>query len=368
MTPVLAIRSLRVSYGRVVALPEIDLELQEGEVLAILGPSGSGKTTLLHSVAGFVEPDRGSILIDGVEVASPGRTIPPERRSVAMMFQHYALWPHLTAWENVAFPLRRQGLSRDEAQAEAVKLMERLGLEDLAVRRPAELSGGQQQRVALARALARKARLFMLDEPTAHLDAALREQVQKEIALRREEAGAAAIYATHDSAEALAVADKVALMRDGVIVQTGSPVDVYNRPVDLWAARLTGAASVVELTVTEIQSGTAKVEVGGGHEVVRVEGVHHPGRYWALLRPEWSSLGGNLPGRVIAVWYRGSHTDYRIETPIGEVDLRRRGTPLYHRGSRIRWSLERAWVIGASEEARREGPSGNPTGSLAQDS
>ncbi len=351
MSMLLEVQSLRVSYGGVVALDGVDLDVEDGMAVALLGPSGSGKTTLLHSIAGFVPPDGGRILIDGVEAASPHRMIPPERRPVAMMFQHYALWPHLTAWENVAFPLRRQGRGSGAARSEALALMRRLGLEQLAERRPAELSGGQQQRVALARALARNARLFMFDEPTAHLDAGLKETILQEIALRRREVGAGAIYATHDATEALAIADLVALMRNGVVVQVGSPTEVYERPIDLWAALLTGPASVVDLTVLSVGADGATVDIRGQAVSARVEGAGRPGRYRAVLRPEWLDLDGDLPGVVRGVWYRGSHTDYLLDTPLGPIGVRTPGTPRVAPGIAVGWTLNRAWVGGASGES-----------------
>ncbi len=341
---VLVVRSLRAGYGDVVVLDGFDLELAEGEGLALLGPSGSGKTTLLHCIAGFVTPTAGSVSIDGRVVASPEVDVAPERRPVAMVFQHYALWPHLRAWENVAFPLRRQGRSASEARREALELMERLGIGRLADRRPAELSGGQQQRVGLARALARDARLFLFDEPTAHLDTELRIAVQEEIADRRRQAGAAAVYATHDAAEALAVADRVALVRDGRVVQSGTPRDVYERPVDLWAARLTGPASVVDLVVA-VAGHPATVEVAGRTLPLRLGGAVGPGRYRAVVRPEWVHLGGGLPGSVTAVWYRGSYTDYRLATPVGILEARALGAPRRRVGDRVGVTLERAWVV-----------------------
>ncbi|MFH2071532.1 MAG: ATP-binding cassette domain-containing protein, partial [Actinomycetota bacterium] len=169
----LEIRDLDVSLGGTPILHGVDLSVAEGEAVALLGPSGSGKTTLLYAVAGFVTPTGGEIAIGGRTVSGPGRHTAPERRSVGFVFQNYALWPHLTAAETVAYPLQRSGIPAAEAASEAGALLARVGIPDLAGRKPAEMSGGQQQRVGLARALARKAALYLLDEPTAHLDAAL---------------------------------------------------------------------------------------------------------------------------------------------------------------------------------------------------
>jgi len=240
VTPALALKGVGVRYGEAVILDGIDLVAEPGEVVAVLGPSGSGKTTLLFAVAGFVPIDAGSISIGGTDVATPERGMPPERRDVAVVFQSYALWPHLSAADTVAFPLQAAGTPGDAARREAARLLEAVGIGELAGRRPAELSGGQQQRVGLARALARRAGVYLFDEPTAHLDAPTRAAVQAEIAARRAELGSAAIYATHDAAEALGIADRVALLRGGRLVQQGTPDEVYERPADRWAAGITG--------------------------------------------------------------------------------------------------------------------------------
>ena len=179
--PALRTSGVGVSYGSQPILRSIDVEAGQGEVLALLGPSGSGKTTLLFAVAGFVALDSGTIEIAGTMVAGPGIHLPPERRDVAVVFESYALWPHLTALETVAFPLRAAGEQPEAARAEAARLLEAVGIGPLAERRPAELSGGQQQRVGLARALARRAGLSLFDEPTAHLDAPPRAAIQAEI-------------------------------------------------------------------------------------------------------------------------------------------------------------------------------------------
>ena len=235
---------LRYRAG-VPVLTDVDLAVAPGEVVALLGPSGSGKTTLLHAVAGFVAPAGGEIRLGGRTVSTARRCTPPERRRVGMVFQSYALWPHLTVLDTVAYPLRRRGVGGAAARTRAHELLAGVGLADLAGRRPAELSGGQQQRVGLARALAAQPDLFLFDEPTAHLDAHLRGVVLAEVAAQRAAAGAAALYATHDAGEALAVADRVAILYGGRLVQVGTPADVYARPAGPAVARLTGPVSVL---------------------------------------------------------------------------------------------------------------------------
>jgi ABC-type Fe3+/spermidine/putrescine transport system ATPase subunit len=204
----LEVHGLSVRYGRVPALSEVTLGVAPGEVLALLGPSGSGKSTLLHTVAGFHPPDAGEVRLNGRRVASPVESVPPERRELAMVFQNYALWPHLSAVDTVAYPARRRGESRSQARAEAMGILERLHVAHLADRHPAELSGGEQQRVGLARALARQASLYLFDEPTAHLDTNVRGVFLEELVTRQRDSGAAAVYATHDSEEALGLADR----------------------------------------------------------------------------------------------------------------------------------------------------------------
>ncbi|MCB2224515.1 MAG: ABC transporter ATP-binding protein [Actinobacteria bacterium] len=315
----LRVSGLEVSLGGTRVLDGIDLEVAPGEAVALLGPSGSGKTTLLGTVAGFVVPDAGTVSLGGEVVSGGGRSVPPEARSVGFVFQNYALWPHLSAAETVAYPLLRAGAAAGEAREEAARLLDLMGLGGLAARRPAEMSGGQQQRVGVARALARRARLYLLDEPTAHLDSALRTDLQAEIAARMTADGAAALYATHDAAEAMAVAGRVVVVREGRIVQQGTPAEVYARPADVWAARLTGPA-------WEIDGAAAGVAAG------RV-----------LVRPEWVEPGEGMAATVRHAWFRGPHTDYRLDTPAGEMAMRRPGPPEWRPGDAItvtvaRWS------------------------------
>jgi len=332
---------------RAPVLDRLDLTVGPNESVAVLGPSGSGKTTLLQAVAGFQAPWAGEILLHDRVVASATRVEAPERRNVGLVFQHYALWPHMSALDNVAYPLRRAGSPAAAARREARELLNRMGLGELAGRRPEQLSGGQQQRVGLARALARHPDLYLFDEPTAHLDAALRTALQEELSQRRGETGAGALYATHDAAEALAVADRVALLRDGRVVQSGTPVEVYDRPLDLWAARLTGAASVLRAEVAPTQPGRARLRLGGIPVEVVADCVSAelPGPAPVLVRPNWAGLGGPLPGLVRQAWYRGPHTDYRLESPGGEVVVRRPGPPSARAGDRVGWSLERVWPL-----------------------
>ncbi|MET0765283.1 MAG: ABC transporter ATP-binding protein [Blastococcus sp.] len=316
--PALEITDLVVRYDSTTALQGITLSVRPGETLALLGPSGSGKSTLLHAVAGFLAPSAGTIRLGGRTVAGDGRPIPPERRDLGVVFQNYALWPHLSALDTVAYPVRRRGVGREEARREARELLERLGLARLAHRRPAELSGGEQQRVGLARALARRPSVYLFDEPTAHLDTHVRGVFLEELVSRRRESGAAAVYATHDAEEALGLADRVALLREGRVLQIGTPEQVYDEPVDLFAARLTGPAALIDAP-------------DGGARL--------------LVRPGWARLGGPLQACLRAVWFRGPHTDYLAHSDLGQLLIREAGPPHHPAGARVGWTLLRGWSL-----------------------
>ncbi len=310
----LEVRGLVVHAAGREILSGIDLDVAPGEVVALLGPSGSGKTTLLSAIAGFVPITSGEIRIAGEPV---GVDVPPERRSIGFVFQSYALWPHLSARDTVAFPLRAAGVDAESAGRRADEILAALGIAALAERRPAQMSGGEQQRVGVGRALAREAGLYLLDEPTAHLDLATRGVAEAEITRLRAERGAAALYATHDPAEALGTADRVALMRAGRIVQTGDPVEVYQQPIDEWAARMTGPVSIV---MWDDQGRVA-------------------------VRPEWVRLGGTRVATVTAVRFRGSFTDLTLATTLGDVAVRLPGPPRHHPGESVTWDAERVWGL-----------------------
>jgi ABC-type Fe3+/spermidine/putrescine transport system ATPase subunit len=314
-----------VSYGQAPAVRGLDLEVAAGETVALLGPSGSGKTTLLYAIAGFLPLSDGTIHLGEALVSSTNVSTAPEQRPIGMVFQHYGLWPHMDAVDTVAYPLRMAGTGRGAARTRAAELLEQMRMGHLAGRRPAELSGGEQQRVGLARALARRPAVYLLDEPTAHLDTVLKADLQAELATRVHADGAAAIHATHDVEEALAVADRVVLMREGTVVQVAPPGTVYAEPVDEWAARLTGPASFIEGEITAM-------------------GADGPGRY--LVRPDWVRFGGPLSATVSDVRYRGTHTDYRLQTGLGTVSLRELGSPRFAATADVDCAIERVWRMG----------------------
>jgi iron(III) transport system ATP-binding protein len=270
-----SIEGLRKTYGSVVAVDDVDLELPAGRITAVLGPSGCGKTTTLRMVAGFEVPDRGIIRIDGVDVAGPGTFTAPNERRVGMVFQQLALFPHLDVARNIAYGLR--GLSRADRDARVDELLELVGLEGMGGRRPDQLSGGEAQRVALARALAPRPAVVLLDEPFSSLDVALRAGLRAEVRRILRAASVTTLLVTHDQDEALSLGDQVVVMFDGRVVQAGAPEEVYRRPAAAEVGVFLGDANQVPGTAS---GGVLRTELGD----VRVDVADGPAT--ALIRPE----------------------------------------------------------------------------------
>jgi putative spermidine/putrescine transport system ATP-binding protein len=239
--PALVLRGLRKSFGGTVAVDGIDLEVRRGEFVTLLGPSGSGKTTTLRMVAGFMSPSGGSIEIDGTDMTR----VPPYRRDVGMVFQNYALFPHMTAAQNVAFPLRMRGRPRAETERRVADALSLVKLGDLGDRYPRQLSGGQQQRIALARAVVFEPRVLLMDEPLGALDRKLRESLQLEIIRVSRQLGSTVLYVTHDQEEALVMSDRIAIFSAGRIEQLGSGEDLYDRPASLFVADFIGESNIL---------------------------------------------------------------------------------------------------------------------------
>lgn len=350
--PVLLLRNLTIAYDGVPAVNDVSLRVRRGEMLALLGPSGSGKSTLLSAIAGFLPPVSGEVWLNGRRVADALGAEPPERRDVGVVFQSYALWPHLSALDTVAYPIKRRGARRRGAREEALKILDLLGIGHLADRRPAELSGGEQQRVGLARALARQASLYLFDEPTAHLDSHVRGVFLEELVSRRQASGAGGVYATHDAEEALGLADRVALLSAGCLIQLGTPQQVYAEPANVWAARLTGPASVLTAMVADADAGAVSLHVDDSVVQVECKGPTRVGDAMPLLvRPGWARLGGRLIGRLRAVRFQGPHSDHLVETSAGEVLIREPGPPRYSVGRDVTWTLTRTWPLGEAVAA-----------------
>ncbi len=242
--PLLSIRNLGKSFGTFAALDDVSLDIRENEFFALLGPSGSGKTTLLRVLAGFEQPSGGSLTLEGRDIAH----VPPNRRPVNLMFQSYALFPHMTVERNIAYGLEMERLPRDEIRRRVGELLEIIQLSPLAGRKPDQLSGGQKQRVALARALAKRPRLLLLDEPLGALDKKLRGEMQLELKKLQHEFGITFIVVTHDQEEALVMSDRIAILRDGRLVQCAAPREVYEHPADRFAADFIGVMNFFPCT------------------------------------------------------------------------------------------------------------------------
>ncbi len=316
------------SFGSRRAVDGVSLQVHSAELAAVLGPSGCGKTTLLRLIAGFERPAAGSLSVGGVEMAGPERFVPPEKRRIGMVFQDYALFPHLTARSNVAFGLARR--ERDDREALTRRTLELVGLQHRAECYPHELSGGERQRIALARALAPEPEVVLLDEPFSNLDASLRAGLRREVELILRDAGATAILVTHDQEEALSLADRLAVMRDGRIVQMGTPEQVYGRPASRWTAQFVGEVNVL--------LGVAR---GDGVETeLGVFDLPHPagGEVHVAVRPEQLELRPDRQGNaeVLEREFRGHDVLYRLRHENGRMVLvQLPSLELYDVGARV---------------------------------
>ncbi|WP_278739871.1 ABC transporter ATP-binding protein [Paenibacillus macerans] len=282
----LEIRGLTKRYGSFQALGGVSFDMKEGEIISVLGPSGCGKSTLLQLIAGLSRPDDGEIRLKGETIASPGGMVPPERRNVNMVFQDYALWPHMNVFDNVAYGLRKLG--REEKAARVGELLELLHLGGLERRLPPQLSGGQQQRVAIARALATRPKLILLDEPLSNLDMRLRIEMRAEMAYLFRKLGMSVFHVTHDPEEAFSMADRLLILRGGAIDQIGTPQECFTRPASPWVASLLGAIN--RLPGLLERSGGYAIRIGGagsGNDVPRPEGAT---RIEGAAGPECSGL------------------------------------------------------------------------------
>ncbi|EHR50166.1 ABC-type spermidine/putrescine transport system, ATPase component [Saccharomonospora marina XMU15] len=336
----LVISRLFAGYGSATAGSDVNLEIRRSEFVTLLGPSGCGKTTTLRCVAGLHTPRSGEITLDGQRLCSPDVNVPPHKRDINMVFQSYAVWPHMTTLENVMYGLKSKKLPRARARSKAKEMLDLVGLAEFAARHATDLSGGQQQRVALARALATEPSLVLMDEPLSNLDAQLRARMRDEIRQIQRRTGITVLYVTHDQSEALSMSDRVVVMNRGTIQQVGDPWALYHRPENAFVATFVGEANVVPGVVTEIGSSTFTVRVPTlGHgtvlDVARATAADCPSKGDAVsvvFRPEWVRVSretGPLPAalernefraRLVSSEFLGDHFERMYEA--GEHRLR----------------------------------------------
>ncbi|MDI6870573.1 MAG: ABC transporter ATP-binding protein [Bacillota bacterium] len=329
----LELRSVSKKYAgsEVLAVNNVSLEIEKGELLCLLGPSGCGKTTLLRMIAGFVEPTAGSILVKGQDITQ----LPPNKRNLGMVFQSYALFPHMTVLANVEYGLRMRRIPRTEARTRAREMLEMVGLLELEHRYPRQLSGGQQQRVALARAMVILPQVLLLDEPLSNLDAKLRQQMRIEIRRIQKEVGITSIFVTHDQEEALTLADRIVVMDKGEVRQVGSPQDVYDHPVSRFVANFIGTCNFLNGVLEALPAGSEpavlKTDSGLRLWCKGVPGLATGQRLCVAVRPEHLELapaaeaeresapGVNaVRGRIEHVSHLGSIVEYHVVLPGGE--------------------------------------------------
>jgi ABC-type Fe3+/spermidine/putrescine transport system ATPase subunit len=339
-------------FGTVEAVRDVTLAVGEGEFLSLLGPSGSGKSTVLRMIAGFLKPTDGEIRIGGDLVGDA----PPEKRGIGYVFQDYALFPHMSVADNVAFGLRARKVAKPDAYRDAERALELAGLSGYGARRPHELSGGERQRVAIARALVIQPRVLLLDEPLGALARMMREQMQFRIKELQSELSVTAIYVTHDQTEALTMSDRVAVMRRGRLWEVGTPEDLYHRPRERFTAEFMGDSNVLEGTLVARRDGVVDVRIAGGGIVpahVR-EGVGLSERLFVAVRPEDVEIlpadgDGPVAGTIAGRTFRGPVARYHVAIDDGvvlKVDVHGRAPALEPgQPARLRWSHERCAVL-----------------------
>jgi ABC-type Fe3+/spermidine/putrescine transport system ATPase subunit len=323
----LRLDALTRRFGAYAAVDGLSLEIGRGELLALIGASGSGKTTTLRMVAGYEQPDAGAVLIDGREITD----LPPQRRDFGMVFQHYALFPHMPVGENVAFGLEARGVARRERAERARRALEAVGLGGAAGRAVQSLSGGEQQRVALARALVIEPRVLLLDEPLSNLDPTLRTAMRDDLRATLTRLGVTALFVTHDQEDAFAVADRVALIRKGRLLQVGAPEELYDRPASRAVAEFIGRATLLPAALDGAGSAgrvTARIAIGGlDHRVAAhlPAGLEPNAALLAVLRPDALAFApldapGAWPGEVVGRRFAGATLAYRVRVA-GEIEM-----------------------------------------------
>ncbi|MBV9377457.1 MAG: ABC transporter ATP-binding protein [Alphaproteobacteria bacterium] len=352
----LSIRGVGKTYGAVTALADANLDLREGELVTLLGPSGSGKTTLLMTVAGLVPPTTGDIWIDG-RLATHA---PPDKRDIGIVFQNYALFPHLSVFENIAFPLRMRRMAKTQIPSAVARALDIVQLPHVAERLPRELSGGQQQRIALARCMVYEPSIILMDEPLGALDRQLRDQMQLEIKTLHRRLGITVLYVTHDQEEAMAMSDRICLMNQGRIAQIGTPADLYFSPQSLFAAQFLGESNILGATVTAGSNAMALVGPGGITLRAKDLGGAPGAQVNVVVRPERLRLLGDgeaedniAAGEVEEVVFAGGYIRYFVrvapEVVLAGKQLTDERAGTLQPGSRVRvgWGAVHSLVLPA---------------------
>ncbi len=324
--PLIRIDGVSKRFGAFTAIDNIDLNIYQKEFFALLGPSGCGKTTLMRMLAGFETPTEGTITIDGQDMAG----VAPNKRAVNMMFQSYALFPHLSVWDNIAFGLRRDGMDKDRIAARVEEMLKLVQLEAFARRKPHMISGGQRQRVALARSLAKAPKLLLLDEPLGALDKKLRQDTQFELMDIQEKTGTTFVIVTHDQEEAMTVASRVAVMDHGQLKQVATPAEIYEQPNSVYVADFIGDVNLIEGRVASVGEGRAVLDWAEGQAPVVgqvSDGVEKGDRATLVVRPEKLNITREEPtdhpnrvfGTILDIGYLGNLSTYHVETAGGQV-------------------------------------------------
>lgn len=307
---VITISNVSKSFGDVEVLKNFNDEFKDGEFITLLGPSGCGKTTMLRIIAGFEKPTSGEIKFDGVTVSGNGVFVPPEKREIGMVFQSYAVWPHMNVFDNVAYPLKIKKVKKEIINNKVKEVLEIVHLSQFADRMPSQLSGGQQQRVALARALVAEPKLLLLDEPLSNLDAKLRESMRYEIKEIQKKLGITVIYVTHDQVEAMTMSDRVFVINRGIVQQVGTPIEIYRHPANQFVADFVGKVNFIQAV-----SSNGFVEFKGVDEKLTYNG-DLSGDVEVAIRPENIEIvkeNGELKGEVVAIYYLGDEIDLRVK-------------------------------------------------------
>lgn len=322
----ITVSSLKKKYGALTVIEDLNLDIKKGEFISLLGPSGSGKTTLLMILAGFEKATSGSVSLDGTHIEN----LPPHKRGLGVVFQNYALFPHMTVAENIAFPLKMRRYSRSIIKQKVQKALDMVQLSDYGKRRPTEMSGGQQQRIALARALIFEPRVILMDEPFGALDKQLREQMQLDIRDMHKRLGLTVVFVTHDQSEALTMSDRIAVFNKGNIEQIGTPLEIYEKPKTDFVAQFIGETNLIKGIVASIDDNFIRMKINDTElKVTKINSVKLGEEIAISLRPELITLSKSplandnmLPGKVRDTVYRGEHTRIDVDTEIGKVIVR----------------------------------------------